>query len=460
MPQKKLASPPDVSGFGPPEDTVQGFGPPEDTSQPPDLQDHAPIPQPGFLSRLRESLGVPDFQTMMHNASYGTAEAAHGIEPPSVVTQYGNNLIQSGKQMMDTIHANPGDSGKAVEAGTKFLTGGVLSPFGGQTLSSLSDDLQGHNFAAAGGDILGLTANILALEKSMKPSAETQLNKLTAAAGPKAAKALGSTIDILNQTKEAEQMPVKTVGDLKKLVNKTKDNINTEYGNSLGPFANTKIAAHPIAQAIRSLITPDMDFTREGQAEKAAINAAATEYEKPWTMAALDSKRSRLSADLASHTSKEPVSRYTAERGNINVAIDNKILQTLRDEIYPRVDVMAGKPSGYFENLKKKQSGLIQLESILNKRIDDLTGKTRAAKGAPALSRLSGGISVSPDMSPHGYLSKFLNVIRPEDVLGTANTVTKSGMKGPNPVAKGLVLSYPARALSTNQPNPWWDHPQ
>lgn len=455
-PQKKPVQ--DVPGFGAPEDQVEGFGPPEaPATTSPDVAAHAPIP--GFMSRFTEAMGLPTPAQALHNAAYGTAEIAHGAPIPSPISQYIDNLRNTGKEAVSTYqNASPDNKlGAAVEGGTKFLTGGVLSPFGGRALYNMSDDLQAHNFGAAGGDLLGTIGNILLLKSGLRPTEEMQLNKLTAAMGPKASKSLANTLDLLNQKKESFGTPINNVGDFKDLINKTKNDINSEYGNAIGPYANTKIAANPISDAIKTLITPDMDMTREGRLEKQAINNAAAEYEKPWSLGALDSKRSRLAADLSSHNSKEPVSRYTAERGNINVAIDNKILGALRNEIYPRADVLAGKPSGYFENLKQQQSNLIQLESLTNKRIDELTGKTRESKGASPLSRLHGNVGFSASMTPHGYVGGLSRLLHAPDLLGEANTAVKQGMRSANPVSQGIVLSYPIRTLSNEQTKPWWD---
>lgn len=178
---------------------------------------------------------------------------------------------------------------------------------------------------------------------------------------------------------------------------------------------------------------------------------------KLWTLGALDSKRSRLAADLASHNAKEPVSRYTAERGSTKLAIDNAINAALRDTVYPEADRLAGKPEGYFESMKQQQANLIRLESLLNQRIDTLKGQSRVSHGEGFLSRLKGGVAVSSSGKPHGYIANLANAVHPEDVLAEANKATKRGFSKGSPTSKAIVMSYPIRALSLNQPTPWWE---
>lgn len=426
-----------------------------------------PPKAPTFFSRFGQAVGVPtsmdelkamfstDPRTLLENAAAGPAAPI-----ARQVVNAGANAIQETKQGQSPLNTVP-----------KFLLTGPLAPVGGQAVENFAEDvgkkmqpgqivprpgafLQGP----AMGDALGTFANLVALGRS-HPTSEYQLNKLTAAAGAKGAKAIENTADLLTQTQKDMGKPVTSVQDFKGVVNAAKDKINSEYGNAIGPYANTKPSTLPISQRVLDLITPDMQFTSEGRKEINAIRTAALEYQKPgWTLGALDSKRSRLAADLAAHNEKESVGRYTAERGNTNLAIDNAILDALRDTVYPEADRLAGKPSGYFEDLKSKQSNLMRLEKVLNNRVDDLTGKSREAKGAPLMDKLHGGAYASQG-GVHTYIGGLMNVLRGKDVLKSANEAASSGFKTSRPVSQAIVMSYPVRALAADseQPTKWWE---
>ena len=86
---------------------------------------------------------------------------------------------------------------------------------------------------------------------------------------------------------------------------------------------------------------------------------------------------------------------------------------------YPLPTNSAGKPPGYFEQLKQQQSDGIRLQSLLNKRVEDLVGKSRESKGQTFGSRLRPGVAVSAEGSPHGFVSNVFNAVSPKDVLNT-----------------------------------------
>jgi len=446
-----------------------------------------PTADPTFGSRLAESLGIPTsgdqteqmgrgiqvvnapdhpVLTKLANAALGPAGTA-----AAMVKDYGKNLYDKAVAPTtpeEQVNMQNHPIMEGANQGLKYVLEGPLGPFGGQAASNFAEDAGRGRLGPSAGDFLGTAANLLMLDHGAVPTDETSLNKLTAAAGAKGSKNIEATLDTLKNT--ASQMPtVNSVGDMLSVVKKTKDNINAEYGNAVGPYANLPISTEPIQQRILSLITPDMEYTAEGRGEIKEIKDAADEYankeipetsvagvQKPerklWTLGALDSKRSRLAADLSSHNAKEPVSRYTAERGSVKLAIDNAILDALRDTVYPQADKLAAKPDGYFENLKSQQANLIRLESVLNKRIDDLTGRSRESAGTPRLSRLRPGAAVSAEGGVHGYLSEVPRAIVPPNVLKNADKAAKAGFSSGHPVSRAIVMSYPMRALALGTP--------
>lgn len=454
----------------------------QDVKQPSDWQDVAPKsagptpspssaamfgaggqpPAPGFMTRLGQAVGIPtsmDELKAMAPPKPTLASAAENllVGPAAPLV---NNIIGQGKQMVSNMR---GGSPATTEI-PKFILNGPLGPVGGGAVNSFAEDLGGHMNANPGhpikaamhgdvaGDLLGSVINLLTLKGAAGPSNEARINSLTAAAGAKASTPIERLAKPLLDTADSAGIKPQSLGDVRTVVNKFKDNINTEYGNAIGPHANMQMFPEQVSQRIMGLITPDMQYTAEGRAEMNAIKNAALEYEKPWTLGALDSKRSRLAADLASHNSKESVGRYTAERGNINLAVDNATMDALRDTVYPQADALAGKPAGYFEGLKQQQSDAIRLQSILNKRIEDLMGKSRESKGQPPLSRMRPGAAIGEGGVPHGYLSNLPNVIAPRDVLKSADKAAAKGFSTGGPVSQAMVLSYPARWALMQQP--------
>jgi hypothetical protein len=466
----------------------QGLQPQVAASQSPS----APAAKPGFFSRLASAVGIPtsmsQVQGMIGSIPNTLNEISAGTDNPNLpagpVKQYMQNLAQQTgaattgvSDAVKNIQAGQPvgpNAGKIASHGLELLNRGVLGPVGGEALQTGGEDVMSHMAPGqtvpgpgamlhgdVAGDFLGSLVNALTLDKLRGPSTEASLNKLTYATGPKAATPLENTLGMLRDTASAQNVNPNTVGGLRDLVNKTKTNINTEYGNAIGPYSNMKLVPTEVSSRILALATPDMPYTAEGRADLAAIKSAATEYQQPWTLGALDSKRSRLAADLASHNAKEGVARYTAERGNINLAIDNTVNDSLRDTVYPQADALAGQPTGYFEDLKQKQSNLIRLEQILNKRIEDLQGAQRAQRGAPLGGQIHAGAYLTPG-GGHAYIGNLINYVRNSTGGGpmtSANKATAAAFSTGSPVAKGIVMSYPIRALSL-EPSQWWDQPQ
>ncbi|MFZ3343313.1 MAG: hypothetical protein WA213_20720 [Terriglobales bacterium] len=222
---------------------------------------------------------------------------------------------------------------------------------------------------------------------------------LTAAASTKAT--AGPTLEAVNTSlgdleQEMTKLPAnqRTVEGFLGAVKTRKDAMNLESGAAMLPIAGKQTVPTGIADSIRNLVRPWMDQTAQGRAQKAAILRAAKDYDKPWTYSELDTLRTDLSSQLAKHKAKGAVAKYTAEKGDTDLAIDNAVLDGLRSTVYPEMDQAAGKPAGYFEDLKGRQSALITLQQTLDKRIEDLAGQQALSEVAPRFSseNLSGSL--------------------------------------------------------------------
>jgi len=213
----------------------------------------------------------------------------------------------------------------------------------------------------------------------------------------------------------------RTVGGFLDAVTKAREGIHAEYGNALGPYARQEVNTRPIADAIRALKKPWMDVPGMGAEEKAAIDKAATQFERPMTAGQLDSLREQLNTDLASLYGKAPNARYTATQGSINNAIDTTIAKGARDILYPLADNAGGKPAGYFKDALDREGSLIQLRGILQQRLTNLSGAQAVSEVTPRLSSENVSLSAHPTSLPRAGVYGLKNLIAPPRELATAS---------------------------------------
>jgi hypothetical protein len=191
-----------------------------------------------------------------------------------------------------------------------------------------------------------------------------------------------------------------------KSVNARKDAMNAESGVAMMPINGQKTVPQGVAANIQNLIRSYMQNTPVGNSQRRYLMKRAAEFQKPWTYKELDELRSDLSSALARHNAKGSVAKYTAEKGDLDLAVDNAILDGLRDTVYPEMDRAAGRPAGYFEDLKGRQSSLITLQAVLDKRAKDLAGKQAISEVTPPFSteNLSGSFHVGemPRLGAYG----------------------------------------------------------
>jgi phage host-nuclease inhibitor protein Gam len=248
---------------------------------------------------------------------------------------------------------------------------------------------------------------------------------------------------------------IETLGDLQNVNKVAKSRINEEYSNAIGPYANQSYIPMDvdgnsiIAKRVRDLKNRFTDITPEGTKAKDLIEENAGYYDlgKPHTLGDLDRERTQLNAELSNHSALNPNVRYTKEHGNVQLLIDNTIKDALRDTVYPYADQLAGRPAGYFENLKQQQMNQIRLETLLHDRIQDLTGRASAERGKSAIERARIGAAAGSHGNVHGWASGLKDVAIPDELLKPANRAVKKAFSKGNPVAKGAILSLPLREL-------------
>lgn len=290
--------------------------------------------------------------------------------------------------------------------------------------------------------------SIFAVGEGASPRAAQHL---TAAASTK--QGSGITLEAVTNTlgdleQEFSKLPPgkKTIGDFLTAVNARKTAMNTESGVAMMPIAGVKTVPTGISDSIRNLIRSYMTNTTEGKAARKYLIKRSAEFDKPWTFRQLDELRTDMASQLAKHRVKGSVAKYTAEKGDLDLAVDNAILDGLRDTVYPEMDRAAKRPSGYFEKLKGRQSSLIALQEILDKRIKDLRGAQAMSEVAPRFSseNLSGSLHVgsAPRLGAYG----IRQALSPTRELNTASKHVSKAFPDIDALPYQILFSAATRA--------------
>jgi hypothetical protein len=369
---------------------------------------------PGFFQRLGEGTGIPTSFTqigqMGRNLRLGGDITGETMAQQSDI--YWRNLGQqftktSGelKQAAENIRAGQPfwpNVGRAAGAETEYLTKGLLAPVGGAVVAAGREDIAAGHYAAAAGDAVATALNLLMLRSARRAPEEMQLNYLATAAGGERAEIAKAYPDLVKTAagemapgaKTTEELPRRQprgitkprgmeefgmgMEDFRKIVNKTKDRMNAESDVAMAPLKGRKTIPVQIAQKIRGLITPDMDMTPDGRIMKSEIQTAALPYEtQEWTYEALDKQRQKSYARW--HRSERP--GYQRAQLDPPSQVDKVVNESIRDLIYPKMDAIAKKSPGYFQNLKDRQSALISLQEQLDEEIPRLQNQTAASLG-------------------------------------------------------------------------------
>lgn len=446
----------DQKGFGPPvADDTAGFGAPvEDSSltrvgtNPAGFPVYhgTPTAPPTFGSRLAESLGVPTSTDDLKNAAISTGMGI--LYPPLLAGQAAQQMWNKTTQPMTPqekadMAVHP--VGQVLNQGAKRILEGPLAPVGGQVVSNIAEDK--GNLGAQAGDVVGTIANLLMLKEAKGPKTEGRLAYST---GAEARDIMKAAPDLIAEASKNGR-PADLNGLIEGTIKNAKDNLNTEYANALGPYANQKIMPSQVSQRILALITPNMDMTQPGKVLKKQIQSAAVEFQKPWTLAQLDQERMDANARLHSFEKKEAVDQYAATRGNNRTAaIDKAIADGVRADVYPLMDQALGKPPGYFANIKDRIGALMDIESDAKAHRDALRTRSLKAEGAPMMERLKLRGLVGEEGHPRFY---FSNLLGPSDPLASAGKIAQAAFPGPGTsAARAAALVEALRRFAPNHP--------
>jgi hypothetical protein len=256
----------------------------------------------------------------------------------------------------------------------------------GEALRGMGKEAAGQAAGEATGQTLG---------RWFRPTLENTINKLWFAAdlGPKTD--LDAVMpEILREEKGA---PAKTVGDFVKVVSGAKDKIGNEVDTAMRhtvnvpgvrnpvPLAAAPANTTPIANRIMQLTASHPSQMITDPEKIAAIRNRATGlYSQPRSYGWLNDRRIVLNDELNRFYSlKTPAEQGLYLSQHPEFEIDKAEADAIRELIYPQMDRAAGKPAGYFESLQRKRGALKSIEKQTQTHLNDLTAKTRKAKGAP-----------------------------------------------------------------------------
>ncbi len=269
------------------------------------------------------------------------------------------------------------------------LTGAASMALGGDPVRErVLKQLQGRDdpaAIAAGWTVPLLTAGLSALFPKAIPKEGKRANMLTAATNISASDIPAAYRQVLPRldavVKRVKAIP-KTVGDMLELVNKASKDLESEFQKDLkttiGP---NRTVPTSVGDAIRNKITASMDRTAEGLKSKAALQARAVEFDKPWTYNELNEERMKLF-----RASRSPMAERIAQKNNTEIMADDAAAAALRDLIYGELEKTTNKP-GYHTKLKRDEAAMFDLKDQLARRKTELSNAQAIKEGTPVYER-------------------------------------------------------------------------
>ena len=254
----------------------------------------------------------------------------------------------------------------------------------------------------------------------------------------------------------------KTVGEFVDLAGKAEKTLNDDFSASLGKFSHYKSnlpdvnGNFPLSERIKALKNSIPATTAADRAERTFLDQAAAEYQKPVTLGDLDLARKRANARLTAYYDKNDVSQYATETKNAQIGVDKAVADWVRDNVYPEMDQLTGKPPGYFRNLKSRVGNLMNASSQAKEFAAKVHRQSAVERGSTPLERVHPGGAISMRGSAHGYLSNLPAVLRPPNPEAGAGAAVRSAfrLRQRLPAPRKIEpLSLPLSAIAgTKQP--------
>ena len=254
-----------------------------------------------------------------------------------------------------------------------------------------------------------------------------------------------------------------TIGDFVRVAGRAEKGLNDEYSQALGkhvkdPFNLPDVNGNfPLSQKILELKDRVPSITDADRAERTYIDKAAAEYQKPISLGELDLKRMQANNRLSAYYDKSDVSQYAAESKNAQIAVDKAVADWVRDNVYPKMDQLTGKPPGYFRNLKSRVGNLMNTSSQAKEFAQKIHRESAVERGSTPLERIRPGGAISSRGGVHGYLANLPQLFKANDPEAGANAAIQSGFAmRPGYTMRKVPLSslVTSRGVRAPVPNP------
>lgn len=332
--------------------------------------------------------------------------------------------------------------------GVAYNIGKGIYDAGGEAWKGLKDkDPEGfaHGFASMATQVLTLAAMRKGKIGEAKIEPGMRQARLSTAVGAGAEEHLALEKGMSRIVPEAKSAGVHNLQEFGKVVKDAHTKVNAEFERGFAPIRQQRLVPMDISRKVRDLITPDMQQTAEGRATIHKIKAAATEYEKDWSLDQLNERRKNVDKKLSSHYQKASMGQYADP---IEAEIGEAERQGAADIVYKKWG--QANPGKDARLMKQQHGALWKLDDAINgdkgavNKMKAGQGEYRAEGGK--LGRLRGGVSVSQKGMPHGYLAGVADALFHGGPMDKANVLTRKAF---NPsltsrAAKLGVIGFPA----------------
>lgn len=418
----------------------------------------SPLEQPGFLSRLAETTGVPTSKAQLQSMQPSLAEQIGGpaVTAGKQILEYGKNLYRGAvappsERESQQMKEHPYFGGPA-EVGMNYLLNTVLAPVGGKGVNQAIDDIRTGQYRAGSGDILGTIINLMML-KGKDPNTVERLVAATNTMPEYARTALPDLrAEVIRSGRPSAigamfggQKPLDALSDR---INMAEKRLNQEWNSAVGPHVRTTgpLTANgkfPVVAALENLENKLGNTTAQDKAARSYIKDLKSRFQKPLTIGELDKQRIAANNRTRAYWKQNDAAQYGKAGADVGTAADVAIANAIRDSVYPFVDRLVGKPSGYFANLKQRVGALMNMSSDLKENMEATEKQSMKAIGSGGhLPKVRGVVGMHG--LPHAYLSEPMAGSDPFKVANKA-----AGRAFPNPIRAGInnayVYGYPTR---------------
>ena len=279
------------------------------------------------------------------------------------------------------------------------------------------------------GEITGPILLTHAISSVLEPAG--MVAKLTRGTNVTDARMIENTIGDLRMAAKETGKP-RTVGEFVDSVSYAENKLNNEFADSLGQYAHYKINTpdvdgnFPLSQAIKALKEKYPPGTEINNAARRMIDARASEYQRPISLA--DLNRERINADARRYGlyQQSDVRSYATSTAGPENAVDNTIADWVRNNAYPEMDKLTGKPDGYFRNLQQRVGNLMRIQSETKDNAVKLHTEALKSRGSTRWERARPGTSISQSGAIHTYIPNIPEWLRPSNPEAGANAAIKS----------------------------------